>query len=192
MINEEPEPQPRYAVMLTWAELHWLSTALSMMTEMARHCDDPSQHEDHGNAVLNHVQKALQDFVPDPDSAESAPWWDRVTHIHISKTRPRAQINFAAHLVFKDGKEVHLTPTELKVLRSLAVRAGKVVSYTDLITDVWDEATVANGILGLRTMISVLRRKLEPEPAKPRWITTVPAVGYMLQSKDEVTFQLDG
>jgi DNA-binding response OmpR family regulator len=143
---------------------------------MAQQFDDLSRpNGDQGNAVGNRVEKALADNAPTPPESElhdRADFlqgsWDRVTHIHVHKTRPRVHIDFAAHRVLRDGKEVHLTPTELKVLLSLAARAETVVLYADLLTEGWDETYVGNGIKDLRTFISVLRRKLEPEFTKPR------------------------
>lgn len=89
------------------------------------------------------------------------------------------EINFARHAVKARGEPVTLTRTEFALMRELVLNANRVVSHQDLLTRVWgseyrDEPDY------LRAYVRYLRRKLEAEPANPRYIVNVSGVGYML------------
>lgn len=92
------------------------------------------------------------------------------------------EIDLAAHTVRKAGDEVHLTKTEFDLLRILAVNAGKVLTHRQLLERVWGDYAAGNS-QQLRVYVNYLRRKLEDDPARPRWIVTEPGVGYRLQSE---------
>ena len=79
--------------------------------------------------------------------------------------------------VVQDGREVKLTPTELAILELLAGRAGKPVTLQQIIAAVWKGAP-ATTTDTVRVHVGSLRRKLEPDPANPRYIGTEPWVGY--------------
>jgi len=87
------------------------------------------------------------------------------------------RIDFARRVVTLDGNEVHLTPTEYDLLRELVVNAGKVMTHHLLLGRVWSGSSVGDTQY-LRTYINQLRRKLEPDPARPRRIVTEPGIGY--------------
>ena len=89
-------------------------------------------------------------------------------------------IDLARRLVTVDGQEVQLTPTEYDLLRVLATHAGKVLTHQQLLRQVWGMGYEAEAHL-LRVNISNLRHKLEPDPARPQYITTEPGVGYRLR-----------
>ena len=94
------------------------------------------------------------------------------------------RVDLAARNVAVAGREVHLTPIEYKVLAFLIRHAGKVVTHRQILREVWgpeygDEAHY------LRVYMAQLRRKLEPEPARPRWLQTEMGVGYRLRTADE-------
>jgi two-component system, OmpR family, KDP operon response regulator KdpE len=91
------------------------------------------------------------------------------------------EIDLAAHTVRNAGEEVHLTKTEFDLLRTLAVNAGKVLTHRQLLERVWGDYAAGNS-QQLRVYINYLRRKLEDDPARPRWIVTEPGVGYRLKS----------
>jgi two-component system, OmpR family, KDP operon response regulator KdpE len=74
-------------------------------------------------------------------------------------------------------REVHLTPTEFKLLRAMIRSAGKVMTHRQLLTEVWGPA-YAEQAHYLRVFMAQLRQKIEPEPARPRFIVTEPGVGY--------------
>ena len=75
------------------------------------------------------------------------------------------------------GAEVHLTPTEYRLLTTLAGQAGKVLTHRQLLEEVWGP-TYAGQSHYLRVYMAQLRHKLEADPAKPELLLTEPAVGY--------------
>lgn len=79
--------------------------------------------------------------------------------------------------VTQGEREVRLTKTEFALLHLLATRAGKPVSMQQIIARVWDSAAGTTHDT-VRVHMSALRRKLEPDPASPRYIVTEPWVGY--------------
>jgi len=95
------------------------------------------------------------------------------------------QVNLARREVLMDGKAVNLTPTEYDVLRILIQNAGKVLTHQHLIHLVWGNNYEANSHL-LRVNISNLRRKIEVDPARPRYVMTEPGIGYRLRNFEAV------
>ncbi len=91
-------------------------------------------------------------------------------------------IDVARHVVTKNGIEVHLTPTEFDLLRVLAANMGRVLTHRQLLERVWGGYAAENS-QQLRVYINYLRRKLEDDPAHPRWILTEPGVGYRLRAE---------
>lgn len=89
-------------------------------------------------------------------------------------------VDLGRHLVFRGGKEVHLTPTEFDLLRVLSSEAGKVITHRQLLQRVWGSYATENS-RQLRVYINYLRRKLEDDPSHPRLIVTDPGVGYRLK-----------
>jgi len=87
------------------------------------------------------------------------------------------RINLAEQRVFKEGKEIRLTPTEFNLVHCLLTRAGHFVKPREILSQVWGEEYVDDVDL-LRTCIWQLRRKLEPNPARPRYIINRPGFGY--------------
>jgi len=86
-------------------------------------------------------------------------------------------IDLVARRVMVDGREVHLTPTEYELLRVLATNPDRVLTHTYLLRTALGSG-YEDARDNLRTFIAQLRRKLEREPSRPRWIVTEPAVGY--------------
>ena len=82
--------------------------------------------------------------------------------------------------VFLAEREVHLTPTEYKVLLALVRQAGKVLTHRYLLKEVWGASTVTQ-TPALRVHMAQLRHKLEKDPAQPRHLLTEPGVGYRLR-----------
>jgi two-component system KDP operon response regulator KdpE len=88
------------------------------------------------------------------------------------------EVDLAARLVRRDGAEIHLTPIEFDLLRTLVRNRGRLLTHRTLLTDVWGPA-YADDTQTLRTHIARLRRKLEPPGDDgPRYIRTDPGVGY--------------
>lgn len=88
-------------------------------------------------------------------------------------------VDLANRIVTVESREVQLTPTEYELLRVLVVHAGKVITHRQIMRQVWGEGYQDMHIL--RVNISNLRRKLEPDPARPRYIITDPGVGYRMK-----------
>lgn len=86
-------------------------------------------------------------------------------------------------LVYLDGKEVALTPTEFSLLQVMARRAGRVVTYRQLLLEVWG-AGYTEDTQYLRVYMRQLRQKLERDPASPQLLLTTPGVGYRLKAPD--------
>jgi two-component system, OmpR family, KDP operon response regulator KdpE len=78
------------------------------------------------------------------------------------------------------SREVHLTPTEYELLRYLAVHAGKLVTHTILLREIWGSYAVGEP-QNTRYVVAQIRRKLGDDPARPRYIATEPGVGYRLR-----------
>jgi two-component system KDP operon response regulator KdpE len=77
------------------------------------------------------------------------------------------------------GDLVHLTPHEFEVLRLLAVNEGKLLTHKTILREVWGPAYQRESSY-IHVFVSQLRRKLEPDPARPRYIVTEPGAGYRL------------
>jgi two-component system KDP operon response regulator KdpE len=92
-------------------------------------------------------------------------------------------IDFERRQVTIDGAEVHLTPTEYEVLKYLATNAGKVITHRILLRAVWGPQ-YEDELQYLRVFIGHLRHKIEPDPARPRYLVTDPGVGYRLLTSD--------
>jgi two-component system KDP operon response regulator KdpE len=89
-------------------------------------------------------------------------------------------IDLEKRLVTVAGREVHLTPTEYELLRYLAVHAGKLITHTVLLREVWGSYAVGEP-QNTRYVVAQIRRKLGDDPARPRYIATEPGVGYRLR-----------
>ena len=87
------------------------------------------------------------------------------------------EIDLAARLVRREGEEIHLTPIEHDLLRTLVRNRGRLMTHRALLTEVWGPQ-YADATDVLRTHIANLRRKLEPDDGPPRYIRTDPGVGY--------------
>jgi two-component system, OmpR family, KDP operon response regulator KdpE len=84
----------------------------------------------------------------------------------------------------EDG-DIRLTPTEWHLLEVLLRNPGKLLSQKQLLNDVWGPG-YGNAAGNLRLYMAQLRRKIEPDPARPRWLITEPGMGYRYQpSPDE-------
>ena len=92
-------------------------------------------------------------------------------------------VDFAHRAVRSGGKEVHLTPTEYDLLCELTHNAGKVLTHRELLQRVWGPDYSGENTY-LRTFIRHLRRKLEPDPAQPRFLLNELGVGYFAPPPD--------
>jgi two-component system KDP operon response regulator KdpE len=91
--------------------------------------------------------------------------------------RGEVTIDFDRHRVYRQGDEVRLTPKEFDLLVLLAQRAGQVVTHRTILKTIWGPNAVDQPE-HLRVLMGQLRKKLEPDPARPRYLLTEPWVGY--------------
>jgi two-component system, OmpR family, KDP operon response regulator KdpE len=89
------------------------------------------------------------------------------------------QADFEKRVITVGGEEVHLTPNEYKLLQVLIKHAGRVVTQRQLLNEVWGPQHTEQSQY-LRVYVAQLRRKLERDPARPRYLQTEPGVGYRL------------
>jgi two-component system KDP operon response regulator KdpE len=92
------------------------------------------------------------------------------------------RVDLERRVVTVAGEEVHLTPTEYRILAVLAAHAGKVLTHRQLIAEVWGAHTT-DQTPALRVHMNQLRHKIENEPARPRLLITEPGVGYRLRDE---------
>jgi two-component system KDP operon response regulator KdpE len=115
--------------------------------------------------VLARVRVALRHAVQPPSGAE-----------------PRFQagslsIDFARRYVQLDGQDIPLTPTEFDLLKALIIHRGKILTRQMLLKEVWGDQAHAR-THSLHVYVAQLRQKIEPTPERPRFILTIPGVGY--------------
>jgi two-component system KDP operon response regulator KdpE len=89
-------------------------------------------------------------------------------------------VDLAARRVVRDGVDVRLTPTEWHLLEILIRNAGRLVTQKQLLQEVWGPA-YGKETNYLRVYVAQLRRKLEPDPARPRHLVTEPGMGYRFE-----------
>ena len=89
------------------------------------------------------------------------------------------KIDYAAGCVYAEGREIHLTPIEYKLLCLLAKNTGKVLTHNYILKEVWGTA-LASDTPSLRVFMATLRKKIEPVPSEPRYIQTHIGVGYRM------------
>lgn len=91
------------------------------------------------------------------------------------------KVDLAKRQVLLDDREIHLTPIEYRLLAILIKHAGKVITHTHLLKEVWGTA-YAGQTHYLRIYMAQLRHKLEADPARPRFFINEPGVGYRLKT----------
>jgi two-component system KDP operon response regulator KdpE len=89
------------------------------------------------------------------------------------------EVDLEKRVVRNAGRQVHLTPIEYRLLQTLVRYAGKVVTQRQLLVEVWGPQHSEQAQY-LRVYMAQLRRKLEADPARPRYLRTEPGVGYRL------------
>jgi two-component system KDP operon response regulator KdpE len=96
---------------------------------------------------------------------------------------PDFTIDLAAKQVKHNGAEVHLTPTEWQIVEVLVRNRGKLVTQQHLLQQVWGPAYETETHY-LRIYMSQIRRKLEPDPPRPRYFVTEPGMGYRFVAEE--------
>ena len=120
--------------------------------------------ETHVNELIARLNAALRRAAP-RDDAEPVLSADGL------------ELDLVAHQVSRDGEPIHLTPIEFDLLRTLMRNRGRLMTHRVLLSTVWGPA-YAGDTQTLRVHVANLRRKIEPDPGAPRYITTDPGVGY--------------
>ena len=92
-------------------------------------------------------------------------------------------IDLADRQVRRGDETIHLTPIEFDVLRVLAQNRGRLVTHKQLLHEVWGPSYGAETHY-LRVHVAHIRRKIEDDPARPRYVITEPGVGYRLSDDD--------
>jgi two-component system, OmpR family, KDP operon response regulator KdpE len=93
------------------------------------------------------------------------------------------RVDFAQRNVQVNGKDIKLTPTEYDLLKALVKNRGKIMTRQMLLSQVWGTGYGAEAHY-LHVYVGQLRRKIEPDPANPRFILTVSGVGYRFNADD--------
>jgi two-component system KDP operon response regulator KdpE len=91
------------------------------------------------------------------------------------------EVDLGRRSVTVGGKPVRLTPTEYELLRYLAIHAGKMITHTILLREVWGSYAVGEP-QNTRYVVAQIRKKLGDDPANPRYIVNEPGVGYRLEA----------
>ena len=95
------------------------------------------------------------------------------------------KVDFTKRQVLLGGTEVHFSPVEYRIIESLALNSGTVVTYQMLLEKIWGPYAEQNSRI-LRVNMTNIRKKIESSPLEPEYITTIPRVGYrMLESQAE-------
>jgi len=118
--------------------------------------------------LLARMRVALRHATRNPDDAGDSSYSIGDLHVDLAKR----------HVVVA-GQQVHLTPIEYRLLTALIRHAGKVLTHRHLLLEVWGPP-YADQAHYLRVYMAQLRRKLEVDPARPRYLLTEPGVGYRL------------
>jgi two-component system KDP operon response regulator KdpE len=92
----------------------------------------------------------------------------------------QVRVDLVRRRVYRAGEEIHLTPTEYRLLATMIRHAGRVATHRQLLEEVWG-ANYVGQTHYLRVYMAQLRHKLEPDPARPRLLATEPGVGYRLR-----------
>ena len=122
------------------------------------------------NELLARIRVALRHSQRTDDNASEI----NVGALHVDLVRREVML---------EGRQVHLTPIEYRLLVLLGLHAGKVLTHKQILREVWGPGYVERTDY-LRVYMAALRRKIEENPARPKLLLTEPLVGYRLQDRD--------
>ncbi len=124
------------------------------------------------NELLARIRAALRRGA---DAAGSSQPTIQIGPLHLDL--PRREVTLA-------GARLHLTPIEYRLLTLLARNAGRVLTQRQILEEIWGRAHVAQSHY-VRVYMAQLRRKIEADPARPRFLVTEPGVGYRLRDRPD-------
>ena len=96
--------------------------------------------------------------------------------------RGELKIDLDKRRVFLSNEEIHLTPIEYKLMLLMANYSGRVLTHKFILDEIWGSSS-GNDTQSLRVFMANIRRKIEKEPAQPRYILTEVGVGYRLSDE---------
>jgi two-component system, OmpR family, KDP operon response regulator KdpE len=132
------------------------------------------------------LDKGADDYLTKPFGIEELLAHVRVALRHSAQLKGRKEsvvkagelvIDLARYIIKRGSVEVKLTATEFKLLAYLASNTGRVLTHRSILTQVWGEAE-ADHVEYLRVYMRQLRKKLEADPERPKYILTEPGIGY--------------
>ncbi len=138
------------------------------------------------------VDLGADDYIAKPFGIDEVLARIRVALRHVAQLQDSSdstfvsgplKVDFAQRLVFVDGREAKLTPTEYDLLSALIKNSGKIMTRQMLLSQVWGTGYGTEAHY-LHVYIGQLRRKIEPDPTHPRFIITVSGVGYRFHTED--------
>jgi two-component system KDP operon response regulator KdpE len=142
---------------------------------------------DQEDQKITALDNGADDYLTKPFSTGELLARIRVALRHAARVDPEREssaftcgelkVDLAARRVFLKETEIHLTPTEYKLLTTLVRHAGKVLTHRFLLKEVWGPHHVQETHY-LRVFMANLRRKIEDDPAQPRYLLTEQGVGY--------------
>jgi DNA-binding response OmpR family regulator len=111
--------------------------------------------------------------------------WNTIEQVRMLRpmlTFNNLVVDFLQHQVMVDGRQIALTPIEYRLLSYLAQNAGRIVTHNLLLENIWGRGYSGETNL-LKAHINRLRHKIEPDPARPRYIITKTGLGYLFSSQ---------